>query len=319
MSQTGSGGIVIKVVGVGGGGCNAVNRMVRDGIRGVEFIAINTDAQALALSEAPTRVQMGVVATKGLGAGGDPNVGSRAADESREEIRGTVQGADMVFVAAGMGGGTGTGAAPVVAEIAREEQCLTIAVVTKPFAFEGRRRRHVAEDGIAKLQSMVDTLLVIPNDRLLGALDHKTPLDSAFKLADDVLCHAVKAVSEVITAPGLIKLDFAGVKSVMKAGGPAWLSVGTGRGEHRAEEAARNAVSSQLLGVTLQDARGALFVVTGPSDLTLFEVNNAARIISEALTPEANVIFGVTVDPKLENEARVTLIATGGSVTHDVV
>jgi len=301
----------IKVIGIGGGGCNAITRMVQEEIRGVEFIAMNTDAQALAITEAPTRFQLGEKLTRGLGVGGDHMQGQKAAEESRDELREIVSGADMVFITGGMGGGTGTGAAPVVAEIAKQDGALTIAVVTKPFKFEGNNRCRVAEEGVVRLLSKVDTLIIIPNDRLLDLCDQRTGVDSAFKLADDVLRHGVQAISEVITVPGLINLDFADVKSVMKDAGPAWMSIGVGSGKNRAVDAAREALASPLLDVSLKGSRGVLFNVSGGSSLTLFEVNESAEIIREAVDPEANIIFGVSHDPDLDSEISITLIATG--------
>jgi len=301
----------IKVIGLGGGGCNAITRMVREEIQGVEFIAANTDAQALAITEAPTRVQIGEKLTRGLGVGGNHALGQKAAEESRDELRELVLGADMVFVTCGMGGGTGTGAAPVVAGIAKESGALTIAVVTKPFTFEGTHRCEVADDGISQLLSKVDTLIIIPNDRLLDLCDQKTGVDNAFRLADDVLRHGVQAISEVITVPGLINLDFADVKAIMKDAGPAWMSIGSGTGKNRAADAAREALASPLLDVSINGARGVLFNVVGGSNLTLFEVNEAADVIKQAVDPEANIIFGVAHDPKMENELKITLIATG--------
>jgi cell division protein FtsZ len=300
-----------KVIGLGGGGCNAVTRMVREGIQGVEFIGMNTDAQALGLTESPVRVQLGEKVTRGLGAGGNHILGQKAADESRDEIKALVSGADMVFVTAGMGGGTGTGAAPIVAEIARQSGALTIGVVTKPFSFEGTHRSKVAEEGINTLLGQVDTLVIIPNDRLLLQCDQKTSVDSAFKMADDVLTRGVQAISEVITVPGLINLDFADVKAIMKDAGPAWMSVGTGSGAHRAVDAAKTALSSPLLDVAIEGAKGVLFNVVGGSSLTLFEVNEAAGVIKQAVDPEANIIFGVAYDPMMDKEVRITLIATG--------
>jgi len=301
----------IKVIGLGGGGCNAITRMVQEEIRGVEFIAMNTDAQALAITEAPTCVQLGEKMTKGLGVGGDHMFGTKAAEENRDEIKDIVSGADMVFITCGMGGGTGTGAAPVIAEIAKHSGALTIAVVTKPFAFEGNRRCKVAEDGITSLLSKVDTLIIIPNDRLLDLCDQKTEVDNAFKLADDVLRHGVQAISEVITVPGMINLDFADVKAIMKDAGPAWMSIGIANGKNRAVEAAKEALSSPLLDVSVTGSKGVLFNIVGGSSLTLFEVNEAAAVIQEAVDPEANIIFGVGHDPGMDNEIRITLIATG--------
>lgn len=301
----------IKVIGLGGGGCNAITRMVREEIQGVEFIAVNTDAQALAITEAPTRIQLGEKLTKGLGVGGDHNMGQKAAEESRDELKELISGADMVFITCGMGGGTGTGAAPIIAEVAKESGALTIAVVTRPFTFEGIRRCQVSDEGITRLLGKVDTLINIPNDRLLDLCDQKTNVDNAFKLADDVLRHGVQAISEVITVPGLINLDFADVKTVMKDAGPAWMSIGTGSGKSRAVDAAREALASSLLDVSIEGSKGVLFNVVGGSSLTLFEVNEAADVIKEAVDPEANIIFGVAYDPNMDNELRITLIATG--------
>jgi cell division protein FtsZ len=301
----------IRVIGLGGGGCNAITRMVQEAIQGVEFIAMNTDAQALAITEAPIRIQLGEKITKGLGVGGDHNLGQKAADETRDEIKEIVSGADMVFITGGMGGGTGTGAAPIIAEIAKQSGALTIAVVTKPFTFEGVRRCQVAEEGIVRLLGNVDTLIIIPNDRLLDLCDQKTGVDNAFKLADDVLRHGVQAISEVITVPGMINLDFADVKAIMKDAGPAWMSIGAASGKNRAIEAAREALSSPLLDVSVNGSKGILFNIVGGSSLTLFEVNEAAAVIKEAVDPEANIIFGVAHDPSMENDVRITLIATG--------
>ncbi|MFC1970970.1 cell division protein FtsZ [Chloroflexota bacterium] len=301
----------IKVIGLGGGGCNAVTRMVRENIQGVEFIAMNTDAQALAICEAPQRVQLGGKLTKGLGAGGDHNVGTKAAEENRDELKDLVAGSDMVFVTAGMGGGTGTGAAPVIAEIAKHSGALTIAVVTKPFVFEGAHRCEVAEEGIQNLLDKVDTLIIIPNDRLLTLCDQKTGVDSAFKLADDVLRHGVQAIAEVITTPGMINLDFADVKAVMRDAGPAWMSIGRGSGQNRASDAAKEALASPLLDVSIEGSKAVLFNVVGGSTLTLHEINQAADVIKQAVDPDANIIFGVANDPAMENEVRITLITTG--------
>ena len=301
----------IKVIGLGGGGSNAITRMVREEIEGVEFIAMNTDAQALAVTEAPIRIQLGEKLTKGLGVGGDHNLGQKAAEESRDELSEIVSGADMVFITSGMGGGTGTGAAPVVADIAKQSGALTIAVVTKPFSFEGTNRTQVANEGITRLLGRVDTLIIIPNDKLLSLCDQKTGVDSAFKLADDVLRHGVQAIAEVITTPGLINLDFADVKSIMKDAGPAWMSIGRGSGQNRAVEAAKQALNSPLLDVTINGSKAVLFNVVGGTSLTLFEVNEAADIIRQAVDPEANIIFGVAHDAEMENDVRITLIATG--------
>ena len=301
----------IKVIGLGGGGSNAITRMVREDIQGVEFIAMNTDAQALAVTEAPTRIQLGEKLTRGLGVGGDHNLGQRAAEESRDELLEVVAGADMVFITGGMGGGTGTGAASVVAEIAKQSGALTIAVVTKPFSFEGAHRTQVANEGITRLLGKVDTLIIIPNDRLLGLCDQKTGVDSAFKLADDVLRHGVQAIAEVIVTPGLINLDFADVKSIMKDAGPAWMSIDRGSGQNRAIDAAKQALASPLLDVSINGSKAILFNVVGGSTLTLFEVNEAADVIKEAVDPEANIIFGVAHDPEMNSDVRITLIATG--------
>src|SRR3990172_2274654 len=304
----------IKVIGLGGGGSNAVSRMVQQQIMGVEFIAANTDAQALAVAEAPIRIQIGERVTRGLGAGGDNNFGQRAAEESRDEFKEALAGSDMVFITAGMGGGTGTGSAPVVAEVAKQTGALTIAVVTKPFSFEGAHRCRVAEEGIAQLLGKVDTLIIIPNDRLLDMCDRKMGVDNAFKMADDVLIHGVQAISEVITTPGIINLDFADVKAVMKDAGPAWMSIGRGTGQHRAIDAAKDALASPLLDVSASGSKGVLFNIVGDSSLTLFEVNEAAEVIKAAVDPEANIIFGVARDANMNKEVRITLIATGFNI-----
>jgi len=301
----------IKVIGLGGGGCNAITRMVQEQIHGVEFIAANTDAQAMALTEAPTRIQIGEKSTKGLGVGGDHSFGQKAAEESRDEFKEAIAGADMVFITCGMGGGTGTGAAPTVAEIAKQSGALTIAVVTKPFTFEGTNRTKVAEEGIAQLLGKVDTLIIIPNDRLLDLCDHKTGVDTAFKMADDVLRHGVQAISDVITVPGMINLDFADVKAVMKDAGPAWMSIGRGSGQNRAIDAAKEALASPLLDVSAGGSKGVLFNVVGGENLSLFEVNQAAEVIKQAVDPEANIIFGVASDPIMDKDIQITLIATG--------
>jgi len=301
----------IKVIGLGGGGCNAITRMVREQIRGVEFIGMNTDAQALSITEAPIRVQLGEKLTRGLGVGGDHNQGQKAAEENRDEIKELLTGADMVFITCGMGGGTGTGAAPVVAEVSKQTGALTIAVVTKPFTFEGVHRNEVADEGIVRLLGKVDTLIIIPNDRLLDLCDSKTVVDNAFKMADDVLRHGVQAIAEVITVPGLINLDFADVKTVMQDAGPAWMSIGFGASKNRAVDAAKEALASPMLDVSIAGAKGVLFNVAGGTGLTLFEVNEAADVIKEAVAPEANIIFGVVQDPTMGDEMRITLIATG--------
>ncbi|PWB52036.1 MAG: cell division protein FtsZ [Anaerolineales bacterium] len=301
----------IKVVGVGGGGCNAVERMIKEGLQGVEFIAINTDAQALMLSSAATRVRIGEKLTRGLGSGGNPEQGSKAAEESQEALYNVLRGADMVFVTAGMGGGTGTGAASIIAQIGRELGALTIGVVTRPFAFEGSKRIQVAEQGIEKLKEQADTLIVIPNDRLLQIVDKHANLQDAFRIADDVLRQGVQGISELITVPGLINLDFADVRTIMSEGGAALMAVGNGKGDERARMAAEQAISSQLLDITIDGARGILFNVTGGPDLTLFEVNQAAAIIKETAHPDVNLIFGAVIDQNMGDDVRVTVIATG--------
>lgn len=301
----------IKVIGVGGGGNNAVNRMITAGLKGVEFISVNTDAQALNGAMAPVRLQIGSKLTKGLGAGADPEVGARAADESREEIANTLRGADMVFVTAGMGGGTGTGAAPVVAEVAKQLGALTVGVVTRPFTFEGKKRQAQAEKGIQHLKSKVDTLIIIPNDRLLQVVDKKTTIVEAFRIADDVLRQGVQGISDLIAVPGLINLDFADVRTIMADTGSALMGIGVFRGENRAAEAARAAISSPLLETSIEGARGVLLNISGGADLGLLEVNEAAEIISQAADPEANIIFGAVIDENLKDEIRVTVIATG--------
>ncbi len=301
----------IKVIGVGGGGQNAVNRMIEEGIEGVEFISTNTDAQALSLSRAPTRVRLGDKLTRGLGAGGDPEIGRKAAEESADELYNVLKGADMVFVTAGMGGGTGTGAAPVVSQVSKECGALTIGVVTRPFTFEGGRRAQAAEMGISKMKEHAHTLISIPNDRLLQIADKKSSLQDAFRMADDVLRQGIQGISELITVPGLINLDFADVRAIMSEGGAALMAVGRGSGEDRAKNAAEQAISSQLLDITIDGARGVLFNVTGGSNLTLFEVNQAAAIIRETAHPDVNMIFGAVIDPQMGDEVRVTVIATG--------
>jgi cell division protein FtsZ len=301
----------IKVVGVGGGGCNAIDRMIDEGLQGVDFIAINTDAQALMLSKAPTRVRIGDKLTKGLGSGGNPETGRKAGEESAEELYAVMKGADMVFITSGMGGGTGTGSCPIVAQIAKEVGALTIGVVTRPFTFEGSRRIQSAESGIEKLKEQADTLIVIPNDRLLQIVDKRANLQDAFRMADDVLRQGVQGISELITVPGLINLDFADVRTIMSEGGAALMAVGSSKGDDRAREAAEKAISSQLLDITIDGARGILFNVTGGPDLTLFEVNQAAAIIKETAHPDVNLIFGAVIDPHMGDELRITVIATG--------
>src|SRR5512140_173153 len=301
----------IKVIGVGGGGCNAVNRMIQEGLKGIEFITVNTDAQALAVSKAQTRVRIGEKVTRGLGAGGNPENGRKSAEESAEELYEVLKGSDMVFVTSGMGGGTGTGAAAIVAQIAKEVGALTIGVVTRPFTFEGSRRAQSAEAGIAKLKEHADTLIVIPNDRLLQMVDKRASLQDAFRLADDVLRQGIQGISELITVPGLINLDFADVRAIMSEGGAALMAVGRATGEERARVAAEAAISSQLLDITIDGARGILFNVTGGPSLTLFEVNQAAAIIKETAHPDVNLIFGAVIDPNMAEEVRITVIATG--------
>jgi cell division protein FtsZ len=301
----------IKVVGVGGGGCNAVNRMIEEGIQGVEFIAINTDAQALMLSRAEVRVRIGSKLARGLGAGGDPEVGRKSAEESAEDLYNVLKGADMVFVTAGLGGGTGTGAAPIVAQISKENGALTIGVVTRPFTFEGNKRMQSCELGMANLKDHADTLIVIPNDRLLQITDKRASLNDSFKLADEVLRQGIQGISELITVPGLINLDFADVRTIMSEGGAALMAVGKASGEDRARLAAEQAISSQLLDITIDGARGVLFNVTGGPNLTLFEVNQAAALIRETAHPEVNMIFGAVIDPNMTDEIHVTVIATG--------
>ena len=301
----------IRVIGVGGGGSNAVNRMIQANMMGIEFIAVNTDAQALLMTEAPHHIRIGDKLTRGLGAGGNPSVGAKAAEESAEEIYEALKGSDMVFITAGMGGGTGTGASPVVAQIARELGALTVGVVTKPFAFEGNKRRVAAEEGIASLKQHVDTLITVPNDRLLAIADKKMPLKEAFRLADDVLRQGIQGISDLITVPGLINLDFADVKTIMSAAGSALMAIGEGSGETRAIDAAHIAIASPLLDIDINGARGVLFNITGGMDLTLFEVNEAADIISKAAHPEANIIFGAVQEPAYEGKVKITVIATG--------
>ncbi len=301
----------IMVVGVGGGGCNAVNRMISEGVQGVEFVAVNTDAQHLAKSLASIRVRIGDKLTRGLGSGGKPEIGRKAAEESQQELREVLKGADMVFITAGMGGGTGTGASPIIARLAREEGALTIGVVTKPFSFEGPQRRRIAEEGIRALKEEVDTLIVIPNDRLLDVVDRNTRIQDAFRIVDDVLRQGVQGISELITVPGLINLDFADVRTIMSEGGAALMAVGEASGEDRARKAAEAAISSKLLDVTIEGARGILLNITGGPDLTLFEVNEAAEIIRSVAHPEVNMIFGAVIDENMGDTLRITVVATG--------
>jgi cell division protein FtsZ len=309
--QTGNYLAVIKVVGVGGGGTNAVNRMVDAGLSGVEFIAVNTDAQALAMCDADMKIHIGAKVTRGLGAGADPAVGQAAAQESRDELKESLKGADMVFVTAGEGGGTGTGGAPIVAELARELDALTVGVVTKPFAFEGGRRGQQAEHGIEALRDRVDTLIVIENDRLLQVVEKRTSILEAFRLADDVLRQGVQGITDLITVPGLVNLDFADVRTIMRDAGSALMGIGAASGENRAAEAARTAVSSPLLEASIEGATGILLNITGGPDIGLFEVNEAAEVVTSAADQSANVIFGAVIDEALKDEVRVTVIATG--------
>lgn len=301
----------IKVIGVGGGGSNAVNRMIASDVSGVEFWSINTDAQALTLASAQSRLQIGQKLTRGLGAGGNPAIGQKAAEESRDEIATALQGADLVFITAGMGGGTGTGAAPIVAEVAKEMGALTVGVVTRPFVFEGRRRTSQAEQGIEGLKSRVDTLIIIPNNKLLEVIPEQTPMQDAFRYADDVLRQGVQGISDIITIPGLINVDFADVRAVMADAGSALMGIGIGSGKSRAREAAIAAISSPLLESSIEGARGVVFNITGGSDLTLHEVNAAAETIYEVVDPNANIIFGAVIDDRLQGEVRLTVIATG--------
>jgi cell division protein FtsZ len=309
--QTGSYLAVIKVVGVGGGGTNAVNRMVDAGLKGVEFLAVNTDAQALLMCEADVKLHIGAKATRGLGAGADPEVGFQAAMESRDELKEALKGADMVFVTAGEGGGTGTGGAPVIAEIARELGALTVGVVTRPFTFEGQRRADQAEFGIRNLRDKVDTIIIIPNDRLLSVVEKQTSILDAFRMADDILRQGVQGITDLITVPGLVNLDFADVRTIMRDQGSALMGIGVARGDGRATEAARAAVSSPLLEASVEGATGILLNITGGPDLGLFEVNEAAEVVTGAADRNANVIFGAVIDEALAEEVRVTVIATG--------
>jgi cell division protein FtsZ len=301
----------IKVIGVGGGGGSAVNRMVSSDISGVEFISVNTDAQALHQNLAKYKLHIGRTVTRGLGAGMNPELGTKSAEESSSEIREMLKGADMVFITCGMGGGTGTGAAPVIAEISRDVGALTVAVVTKPFSFEGAQRRTIADKGLAELSGKVDTIISIPNDRILQIIDKKTPLLDAFAVVDDVLRQGVKGISELITKPGLINVDFADVKAVMKESGSALMGIGRGSGENRAVEAAKAAIDSPLLELSIEGARGVLFTITGPRDLTMNEVNEAARLITASVDSGAKIIFGAAIDENLKDEVQITVIATG--------
>lgn len=301
----------IRVVGVGGGGSNAVNRMISSRVGGVDFIAVNTDSQALLLSQAPTRIRIGEKSTRGLGAGGNPEMGEKAANETIEEIYGLLKGSDMVFVTAGMGGGTGTGAAPIIAKVAREMGALTIGVVTRPFTFEGTKRSQAAEQGIERLKEYVDTLIIVPNDRLLELTEKRMSLTQSFQMADDILRQGIQGITEVITVPGLINLDFADVKAIMSQSGAALMAVGYGEGDNRARMAAEQAISSRLLDVSIDGAQGILFNITGGPNLSLYEVNEAASIIRETAHPDANMIFGAVIDETMGDKLRMTVIATG--------
>jgi cell division protein FtsZ len=309
--QTGNYLAVLKVVGVGGGGSNAVNRMVDASLSGVEFIAANTDAQALLVVDADVKVQIGAESTRGLGAGADPEIGKDAAHESRDELKEVLKGSDMVFVTAGEGGGTGTGGAPIVAELARELGALTVGVVTRPFGFEGRRRAEQAHRGIEELRDRVDTLIVIENDRLLQVVEKRTSIIEAFRMADDILRQGVQGITDLITVPGIVNLDFADVRAIMNEAGSALMGIGTASGENRAAEAAHTAVSSPLLESSIEGATGVLLNVTGPPEMGLFEVNEAAEVVTSAADQNANVIFGAVIDESLKDEVRVTVIATG--------
>jgi len=308
----------IKVVGVGGGGSNAVNRMITAGLRGVEFIAINTDAQALALSNADKKIHVGGKLTRGLGAGGDPEIGRQATEENREELTEALEGADMVFVTAGMGGGTGTGGAPVVAQVARELGALTIGVVTRPFNFEGRRRSGAAEEGIRNLRQRVNTVITIPNDRLLAVVDKTATVVEAFRVADDVLRQGVQGIADLITVPGLINLDFADVRTIMAEAGSALIGIGSASGEGRAVAAAQAAIASPLLETSMAGARGVLMNITGGMDLGMLEINEAAQVVQQAADPEANIIFGAVLDESLDGKIQLTVIATGSEGTRHI-
>jgi len=301
----------LKVVGVGGGGSNAVSRMYRERLEQVDYITVNTDQQALVRSDVPTRLRIGDTIAAGLGVGGDPDKGQACADESRDELRDVLAGADMVFIACGMGGGTGTGAAPIVAEVAHELGALTVGVVTKPFNFEGKRRKHVADEGITRLRDQVDSFIIIPNDRLMIALDQEVTMESAFRMADNVLRRSVQSIAELITVAGEINVDFADVKAIMSNAGPTWMSIGYGTGEDRAIIAAEDAINSNLLDVSISGARGVIFNITSGGDATISEVQTASEVIQRVVDPEANIIFGMATDPKMENEIKLTVVATG--------
>jgi cell division protein FtsZ len=301
----------IKVLGIGGGGCNAVNRMIKSGVKGIDFIAINTDAQALYHSEAPTKINIGKATTRGLGAGANPDIGRQAAEESVDEIREAIEGSDMIFITCGLGGGTGTGGAPVIANVAKELGILTVAVVTKPFTFEGKRRSSHADEGFENLRNKVDALITIPNDKILAIIDKKTPMNDAFAVVDDVLRQGVQGIADIITVHGLVNADFADVKAVMENSGSALMGIGYGTGENRASEAAKAAIESPLLEMSIDGAKGILFNITGGNDLGMFEVDEASRIITEAADPEANIIFGAVINDSYTGEIKITVIATG--------
>lgn len=301
----------IKVIGIGGGGGNAINRMIKAGLKGIEFISINTDAQALYHSEASTKINIGKATTRGLGAGSNPDIGRQAAEESIDEIKEAMDGSDMVFITCGLGGGTGTGGAPVIAGLAKEMGILTVAVVTKPFSFEGQRRKSQCDEGLENLKSKVDTLITIPNDKILSIIDKKTPLNDAFAVVDDVLRQGVQGIADLITVHGLINVDFADVKAVMENAGSALMGIGYGTGENRASEAAKSAIESPLLELSIDGAKGVLFNITGGNDLSMYEVDEAARVITEAADPEANIIFGAVINDSYTGEIKITVIATG--------
>ena len=301
----------IKVIGVGGGGCNAVNRMIKSGLKGIEFISINTDAQALYHSETQNKINIGKATTRGLGAGSNPDIGRQAAEESSDEIRDAIEGSDMIFITCGLGGGTGTGGAPIIASLAKEMGILTVAVVTKPFSFEGQRRRNQADEGLENLRNKVDTLITIPNDKILSIIDKKTPLNDAFAVVDDVLRQGVQGIADLITVHGMINVDFADVKAIMENSGSALMGIGYGTGENRATEAAKAAIESPLLELSIDGAKGVLFNITGGNDLGMYEVDEAARIITEAADPEANIIFGAVINDSYTGEIKITVVATG--------
>lgn len=311
-------GANIKVIGVGGGGSNAVSRMFRERLPGIEYMVVNTDTQALLRSDVPVRIAIGELLTEGKGVGGNPDLGAKSAGESREEVHEAIREADMVFIAAGMGGGTGTGAAPVISEIIKETGALTVGVVTMPFLFEGTRRMRTAELGIDRLKQHVDTLLVIPNERLHVISDEEITAENAFRMADDVLRLGVQSIAELVTVPGEINLDFADIQSVMRDAGPAWMSIGWGKGENRAKAAAQQAISNPLLDVSVEGATGVLFNVTGGSDLRLSELHEAAEVLQRVVDPDANIIFGMANDAKMENEVKLTVIATGFPTTENL-